>query len=72
MGGLTATYVPYCKHVQELAAHLLFQCHYIVRVWGMIKIWLGLHDVHPSDSGDAATVKVWWSHNAFMKTRACP
>ncbi|KAF7083940.1 LOW QUALITY PROTEIN: hypothetical protein CFC21_087660 [Triticum aestivum] len=35
----------------------------------MIKDWLDLHDVHPSDS-DATSVKEWWSHNANKKTQS--
>ncbi|XBI19709.1 hypothetical protein VPH35_061160 [Triticum aestivum] len=41
-----------------------------MRVWRMIKDWLGLHDVHSSDWSDATCVKEWWSHNATKKTQS--
>ncbi|XBJ02722.1 hypothetical protein VPH35_022034 [Triticum aestivum] len=41
-----------------------------MRVWHMNKDWLGLHDVHPSDWSDVASVKEWWSHNATKKTQS--
>ena len=55
---------PLCKQVQESAAHLLFQCRYTVRVWVMIKTWLGLVDVHPADWVAVGSVKDWWQLNA--------
>lgn len=39
---------PLCQQVLEMAAHLLFQCRYTIRVWNMIKTWLALHDVRPN------------------------
>uniref|UniRef100_A0A8R7VDU0 Reverse transcriptase zinc-binding domain-containing protein n=1 Tax=Triticum urartu TaxID=4572 RepID=A0A8R7VDU0_TRIUA len=51
---------PLCQQVQESAAHLLFQCRYTIRVWGMIKSWLALHDVQPNDWIDMVLVKDWW------------
>lgn len=62
---------PLCKKVQESVAHLLFQCRYTIRVWCMIKDWLGLHDVHPPDWGEATSVKEWWTYNATKKTQLC-
>ena len=61
---------PLCKQVQESAAHLLFQCRYTIRVWRMVKDWLGLQDVHPSNWSDATSVKEWWSHNANRKNQS--
>lgn len=61
---------PLCKQVQESAAHLLFQCRYTVRVWSMIKMWLGLHDIYPQNWGIVDTVKTWWSTNASRTTQS--
>lgn len=36
----------------------------------MIKVWLGIHDVHPSDWGNVATVKERWTHHATNKTQS--
>ncbi|XP_044435889.1 uncharacterized protein [Triticum aestivum] len=53
---------PLCKKVQESVPHLLFQCRYTVRVWGMIKSWLGLMaDVHSSAWMAIHSVKAWWN-----------
>ena len=61
---------PLCKQTQESAAHLLFQCRYTVRVWGMIKTWLGLHDVHPTDWGGMVSVKEWWRNIASGRSES--
>ena len=64
---------PLCKQVQETAAHLLFQCRYTVRVWEMIKSWLGLVDVNPTAWVTVHSVKAWWNlidSNASQSRRA--
>ena len=61
---------PLCKQVQELAAHLLFHCRFTVRVWGKLKSWLGLHDIHLADWAPFESVKVWWRHNATHMTQS--
>ena len=61
---------PLCKQVQESAAHLLFKCRYTVRVWNMIKAWLGLHDIYPQNWAMVDTVKNWWSANASNRTQS--
>ena len=60
---------PLCKHVQELAAHLLFQCRYTARVWGFSKVWLGLHDINLLEWGHMNSVKDWFSLNVTWKTQ---
>ena len=49
-----------CNRVQESAAHLLFQCSFSSRVWTVVKSWLGMHDIFPSDWRVIPTVKDWW------------
>ena len=49
-----------CNRVQESAAHLLFQCSFSSRVWTVVKSWLGMHDIFPSDWRIIPTVKDWW------------
>ena len=36
----------------------------------MVKDWLGLQDVHPSDWSGATSIKEWWKHNANKKTQS--
>ena len=59
---------PLCQQVPESAAHLLFQCRYTIRVWGMIKGWLALHDVRPDEWIVLDSVKDWWTRNATKQT----
>ena len=49
-----------CNRVQESAAHILFQCSFSSRVWIVVKSWLGMHDIFPSDWRIIPTVKDWW------------
>lgn len=36
-----------CKCEPEMASHLLFKCRYFVRIWNMVKFWLGRHELEP-------------------------
>ena len=50
-----------CNHEPETAAHLLFGCRYTIRVWGLLKDWLGLHFIIQSSWTAWDSVKDWWS-----------
>ncbi|KAF7053184.1 hypothetical protein CFC21_061162 [Triticum aestivum] len=36
----------------------------------MIKTWLGLHDVHPTDWGGMVSVKEWWRSNTYGRSQS--
>jgi hypothetical protein len=40
--------------------HLFVYYRYSTRLWRHIKEWIGLPEVHPSDS-QGLTIKKWWS-----------
>jgi hypothetical protein len=40
-----------CNQVKEFATHLFFKCRFVVRIWKVLKKWLGLHDVASQGSG---------------------
>jgi hypothetical protein len=50
------------KHIflDESAAHLLFKCHFSIRVWSKLKSWLGLEDIDPPSWHGIRSVKSWW------------
>jgi hypothetical protein len=49
-----------CNQTQDSAAHLLFKCHFTIRVWSTLKVWLVLYDVDPTNWHVMHTVKEWW------------
>ena len=52
---------PLCKRAPETIAHLLVQCRFTARLWGMIKTWLGLHTIDASGWANLSTLE-WWRH----------
>jgi hypothetical protein len=38
-----------CNQLQDTANHLLFKCRFTIWVWNVLKAWLGLYDVEPTD-----------------------
>lgn len=50
---------PLCKQTVESVDHLLIHCRFTVRVWGLIKEWLGLHFVDTS-TWTGLTLNEWW------------
>ena len=53
---------PLCRREDETARHLFFTCRFTIRIWGMVKAWLGLEDFVPADWGTFEDVQSWWSH----------
>jgi hypothetical protein len=49
-----------CKQTEETNTHLFVHCHYTVRIWELLKEWLGLHGIHPGQWA-GATIQEWWS-----------
>jgi hypothetical protein len=59
----------------ETGAHLLFKCHYVIRIWNIAKDWFGLPSVEPSSWHSFHDVKSWWtslvqSHHARKNAMA--
>ena len=52
---------PLCRCVDETACHLLLHCRYSIRIWNMIKTWLGLADFDTASWSTFHTVERWWS-----------
>ena len=40
-----STLFPLCKRYSETTYQHVFQCRYTIHIWGLIKDWLGLHDI---------------------------
>jgi hypothetical protein len=51
---------PLCKQTLETNDHLFVGYRFIIRVWELLKQWLGLHDIHPRLWG-GLNIKEWWS-----------
>uniref|UniRef100_A0ACD5VX66 Uncharacterized protein n=1 Tax=Avena sativa TaxID=4498 RepID=A0ACD5VX66_AVESA len=54
---------PLCKQTTESITHLLVNCRFTIRLWGLVKDWLGLHALHPTQ-WTGLTIKTWWSRMA--------
>ena len=50
---------PLCNRVPETITHLLLGCRYTTRLWGLIKEWLGIHALDPSQWTDLS-LSSWW------------
>jgi hypothetical protein len=56
---------PLCRCQNETACHLLFKCRYSIRIWNMIKDWLGLVDFDTSCWVAFDDVEDWWTNIAL-------
>jgi hypothetical protein len=54
---------PLCKQTEETNNHLFVHCRFTIRIWELLKEWLGLHGIHPTHWADA-TIQDWWSSMA--------
>uniref|UniRef100_A0ACD5VFQ1 Uncharacterized protein n=1 Tax=Avena sativa TaxID=4498 RepID=A0ACD5VFQ1_AVESA len=59
---------PLCKQTTESITHLLVNCRFIIRLWGLVKDWLGLHALHPTQ-WTGLTIKTWWSRMAEAQSQ---
>lgn len=50
---------PLCRRVMESVDHLFVNCSYIIRLWWLVKDWLGLHllDLH---AWPTQSIHSWW------------
>ena len=51
---------PLCRCVDEMACHLLLHCRFSIRIWNLIKVWLGLVDFDPPSWTAINNVEAWW------------
>lgn len=62
-----------CKREPEIAAHILFSCKFSIRIWLMVRDWLGLAELNPSSWQDINSVREWWDSNILgvgMRSKA--
>jgi hypothetical protein len=48
-----------------MACHILFKCRFSIRIWKMVKDWLGLIDFDPTSWVAFDNVDDWWTSVAF-------
>jgi hypothetical protein len=53
---------PLCKQTQETAAHLLSNCCFTKRLWGMVKDWLGIASIVTTEWMDDIALQSWWEN----------
>ena len=51
---------PLCQRVQENGAHLFYKCRFTLRIWNLIKNWLGLHMIDMSTWDYLHSLSLWW------------
>jgi hypothetical protein len=56
---------PLCRQQNETACHILFKCCYSVRIWNLVKDWLGIVDFEPHSWLAYDEVEDWWTSVAF-------
>jgi hypothetical protein len=44
-----------------MASHVLFKCRFTVRIWNIIKDWLGLVEFDPTTWINFNDVEDWWT-----------
>jgi hypothetical protein len=51
---------PLCKQIKENNNHLFVHCRFTIRVWELLKEWLGIQGLQPRHWADLST-QGWWS-----------
>jgi hypothetical protein len=51
---------PLCNQTVEIINHLFVHCRFTIRIWELLKEWLGIHGIHPRQWGHLS-LKEWWS-----------
>jgi hypothetical protein len=59
-GWLNCGLCPLCKQCTETTDHLFVSCRFTVRIWELIKDWLGIDGIHPRQWA-GLTIKEWWT-----------
>jgi hypothetical protein len=58
---------PFCKQTTELTDGLFVHCRFTMRIWDIIKDWLGLQWIYPREWSNL-NIKDWWSLLAAGET----
>lgn len=53
-------YYPLCWHTLETALHLMAECRYTRRIWGLISTWTSQDQIDLVIWSNPATVHEWW------------
>jgi hypothetical protein len=54
---------PLCKQTEETNNHLFVHCRFTIRVWELLKDWIGMHAIHPRQ-WQGLHIQDWWSSMA--------
>lgn len=57
-----------CKRANETYSHLFFKCRFTLRVWRMVKEWLGLGALEINRWTTERNVKSWWTNMSKLNT----
>ena len=50
-----------CRRANETSGHLFFKCRFTLRIWRMVKAWLGLGALEMNRWGTERNIKCWWT-----------
>jgi hypothetical protein len=59
-GWTNCSLCPLCKQCQETVVHLLSQCRFTKRLWGMMRDWLGLPHLQIGEWAADIAIDEWW------------
>jgi hypothetical protein len=51
---------PLCKQETESVCHLFIHCRYVVRLWNLIRVWLGIPGIMPGQ-WVGLSINNWWN-----------
>lgn len=57
-----------CKRANETSSHLFFKCRFAMRVWRMVKDWLGLGTLEINGWAAVRNTKTWWTNMSKPNT----
>jgi hypothetical protein len=59
---------PLCKQAPESTNHLFVHCRFSIRIWELLKVWIGIHGIFSRQWG-ALNIDEWWK---LLATGASP
>ena len=57
-----------CRRANETSAHLFFRCRFTLRVWRLVKEWLGLGALEIHQWQAERSIKHWWTNMSKPNT----
>jgi hypothetical protein len=51
---------PFCKHVMESTNHLFIHCRFSIRIYELLKEWIGIHGIYPRQWA-GLNINEWWN-----------